>query len=338
MTAESLLNSSMLRTILIAAIVVWANWPAFAQRWDGFNVIAVPEHPYGSASAREALAAARRAGAQAVAIVPFLWQRDPRHAGLVRGDDMPDAALRLAIRDARALGLKVMVKPHVWVVDSWAGAVEPATDEDWSAWFGRYRAALLPIAQIAADEGAEALSIGTELAKTTQRAEWQGIVEAVRAVFPGLLTYAAHNIEEAEAVPFWPRLDAIGVTLYPKLGEELDRDGRRAIMQAAAGRLDALAKREGKPVIVAEIGLRSARGATIKPWESAEERVAEPDAPLQATVLADWLEVLDRPSIAGVLLWRWFTDPKAGGLSDTDFTVQGKPAERIFLCARERNC
>ena len=100
-----------------------------------------------------------------------------------------------------------------------------------------------------------------------------------------------------------------------------------------AGRLDALAARTGKPIVVAEVGLRSARGAAAKPWESAEERDAAPDAPLQAEVLADWLAVLDRPTIQGVLVWRWFTDPDAGGPADTDFTVQGKPAEGVLSCA-----
>jgi hypothetical protein len=327
----------MLRAPFIVAIVLWAAAPAFAQRFDGFNVVAVPEHPYGSASAREALTAARRAGAQTVAIVPFLWQRNSQHVGLVRGDDMPDAALRLGIREAHALGLKVMVKPHVWVVGSWAGAVEPTTPEDWRAWFGRYRAALLWIAQIAAEEGAEALAIGTELEKTTRSPEWLGIIAAVRPIFTGLLTYAAHNLEEAQAVPFWQKLDAIGVTLYPPLGEDLDRGRRRAVMNETAERLDVLSKIEGKPLIVAEIGLRSARGAALKPWESAEERVAEPDMELQAAVMADWLEALDRPSVQGVLVWRWFTDPKAGGPVDTDFTVQGKPAERMF-CKRAKSC
>jgi hypothetical protein len=327
----------MIRFVLILALAISAGTEAFAQRFDGFNVVAVPDHPYGSASARESLAAARRAGAQMVAIVPFLWQSDPQHAGVVRGDDMPDAQLRLAIREARAAGLKVMVKPHVWVQGSWAGSVEPASPEGWRTWFERYRAALLQIASVAADEGAEALSIGTELEKTTQRPEWREIIEAVRAIFSGLMTYAAHNLDEAQAVPFWPLLDAVGVTLYPKLGEDLDRDGRRAIMRSTAGQLDALSNREGKPVIVAEIGLRSAQGATLKPWESAEERAAEPDAVLQAAVLADWLEILDRPAVSGVLVWRWFTDPRAGGVADTDFTVQGKPAELVF-CTRAKNC
>jgi hypothetical protein len=327
----------MRHALIALTLLLSADAAASAQRFDGFNIIAVPEHPFGSEAARQSLAAAKQAGARAVAVVPFLWQADPQHAGLVRGSDLPDDALRLAIQQAHALGLKVMVKPHVWVQGSWAGAVEPATPEDWRHWFERYREALVSIARIAAEEGAQALAIGTELEKTTTRPEWQAVIDAVRPVFPGTLTYAAHNVEEAEAVPFWPRLDAIGVTLYPKLGEDGDRDKRRTVMNGAAARLDALSKREGKPVIVAEVGLRSARGATLKPWESAEERAAEPDAPLQAAVLAEWLEMLDRPSVSGVLVWRWFTDPKAGGPGDSDFTVQGKPAQRMF-CERAKNC
>jgi len=84
--------------------------------------------------------------------------------------------------------------------------------------------------------------------------------------------------------------------------------------------------------------LRSAEGAAAKPWESAEEREAAPNPSLQAQVIADWLAILDRPAIRGVLIWRWLTDPDAGGLTDTDFTVQGKPAEHILMCAWTRSC
>jgi hypothetical protein len=38
------------------------------------------------------------------------------------------------------------------------------------------------------------------------------------------------------------------------------------------------------------------------------------------------------------MVWRWFTDPEAGGSNDTDFTVQGKPAEAVLSCAWTGNC
>jgi hypothetical protein len=320
------------------ALLLVAGEPIFAQRLDGANVVMAPGHSFGGASARRSLANLRRLGAGAIAVVPFLWQSSPGSPDIVRGSDMPDAALRAAIRDAHALGLAVMVKPHVWVPASWAGAVAMESEDGWRRWFASYRGELARIARLAADEKADALAIGTELALTTQRPEWRDLIAGVRASYSGTLLYVAHNADEAETVPFWSALDAIGVSLYPPLGADDDRGERRGTMRATADRLDALAARTGKSVVVAEIGLRSAQGAAAKPWESAEERASAADPSLQAAVLADWLAALDRPRIRGVLVWRWLTDPDAGGPADTDFTVQGKPAERVLMCAWTPAC
>jgi len=307
-------------------------------RLAGFNVIQSPGHPFGSASAQLSLANAKRIGANAIAVVPFLWQATPASPDPVRGKDMDDEELRAAIRDAHALGLSVMVKPQVWVPQSWAGAVAMNFEENWAEWFANYGREIGRLAHIAAEENAEAFIIGTELSETSQRPEWNGLIDTVRKSYSGRLLYMAHNVEEAEQAPFWNRLDAIGVTLYPTLGVDDDRIGRLARMVETAQRLDALSARAGKPVVVGEIGLRSARGATAKPWESAEERDSPADPNLQAEVLADWITILDRPAIRGVLIWRWLTDPNAGGIADTDFTVQGKPAERILRCAWILEC
>lgn len=328
----------------VLAILAASTWlsarseSALGQRFDGLNVIAVAGHPFGSTSAKQSLADAKKLGANAIAIIPFLWQSNPSSPDLIRGEDMPDAELRAAIRDAEAVGLTVMVKPHVWVPGSWAGAIAMSSETNWQEWFANYRRELNHIAQIAEEEKASALAIGTELLGTTQRPEWDALVTDARLIFSGRLLYVAHNIEEADRISFWKRLDIIGVTLYPSLGADEDRRGRRKIMNAVVDRLDALAVRTGKPIVIAEIGLRSAQGAPAKPWESAEERVALPDPMLQAEVLDDWLNALDRPSIRGVLIWRWLTDPHAGGPADTDFTVQGKPAEHVLKCVWTKNC
>jgi hypothetical protein len=323
---------------LVATLLASFVHPACAERLDGFNVIVKAEHPFGSASAAAALLGAKRIGAAAVAIVPFLWQSSPSSSDIVRGADMTDEALRAAIRQVRSAGLAVIVKPQVWVPQSWAGAVASASESDWRDWFAGYRRSIERIGRIAGEEQANALAIGTELAGTSHRAEWFEIVAAARTAFPGTLTYFAHNVEEAERIPFWAKLEVIGVTLYPPLGSDQDRPGRIATMRVIADKLDALAIAKGKRIVVGEIGLRSAVGAAAKPWESAEERESTPDPLLQAEILADWISVLDRPSIHGVLIWRWFTDPGAGGPADTDFTVQGKPAEGVLLCAWRLRC
>jgi len=312
--------------------------PAPAEPFDGLNVIVARGHPFGSASATIALTNAKRLGARAVAIIPFLWQSSPTSPGLVRGTDMSDDELRAAIRDAHALGLVVLVKPHVWVPNSWAGTVVMMSEQDWEEWFANYRRELNHIVDVAEEQRAEALAIGTELSQTTLRPEWRDVIVRARSAFSGRLLYVAHNVEDAETVPFWDQLDAIGVSLYPPLGVDSDHDYRRNTMDAIADRLDALAARKRKSIVVAEIGLRSAEGAAAKPWESAEERVTAPDPTLQAAVLSDWLAALHRPAISGVLIWRWLTDPDAGGLMDTDFTVQGKPAEHVLMCAWTQSC
>jgi hypothetical protein len=333
--------SAILALLSIFGSVAWVkvrSEPIREPRFDGFNVIATAGHPFGSASADLALSDAKKLGARAVAVVPFLWQSRPDSPDVVRGTDMNDAELRAAIREAHALGMTVLVKPHVWVPKSWAGAIVMHSEADWQLWFENYQSALLHIAQVAEGEKADALAIGTELSQTTRQPEWNAIIAKTRAVFSGRLLYVAHNADEAETVTFWDRLDAIGVSLYPPLGGDDDRDYRRGAMRAVADRLDRLALRYRKPLVIAEIGLRSAAGAAAKPWESAEERAATADPALQAAVLADWLEVLARPTVSGILIWRWFTDPNAGGLSDTDFTVQGKPAERVLQSAWTRSC
>lgn len=330
------MSRSIVRLLAFAALLIAnANVGAttLQPRLDGFNIIATPAHPFGGADAARAIAQAKRLGADALAVVPFLWQSTTTSASIQRGSDMPDDELRAAIRQVHAAGLRAVVKPHVWVPQSWAGAVEPTHEADWRQWFADYQRALLDIARIAAQEKADALVVGTELRRTVQRPEWQETIAKTRAIYGGPLFYVAHNIEGAEVIPFWPALDAIGVSLYSPLGADADRAGRRAVIGKVAERIDALSKRVGKPVIVAEVGLRSALGAAAKPWQSAEERTAEPDPQLQADVLADWLHALDRPSVRGVMIWRWLSDPAGGGLKDTDFTVQGKPAEQVLRCA-----
>jgi hypothetical protein len=292
----------------------------------GFNLIETAAAPFGSVVAAASFRAIADTGANCVALVPFLWQAHGADPAIVLGDALPPHRLAAGISQAQEAGLQVVVKPHVWVPQAWAGAVAMQREEDWAHWFAAYATALLPLAKLAAESGAAELVIGTELRGTVQRPEWLPLIHAVRQLFPGPLTYVAHGADEVERVPFWSGLDAVGASLYPALGPADDRQSWTAAMRAEISRVQRVATRAARPMWIGEIGLRSVQDATLRPWESAEEREAPVDLALQAEVLGFWLDLLATVDPATILVWRWFSDPAGGGPTDTDFTVQAKPA------------
>ena len=140
--AAAIMASPILACVVILGAIAWMNVRSESmpeRRLDGFNVIATAADPFGSASAKLALAKARELGASAVAVIPFLWQPSSASPDLVRGKDMNDDELRAAIREAHMLGLAVLVKPHVWVPQSWAGAIGMHSAADWQQWFANYQ-------------------------------------------------------------------------------------------------------------------------------------------------------------------------------------------------------
>ncbi|QQN74230.1 hypothetical protein [Croceicoccus sp. YJ47] len=300
----------------------------------GVNLVEDAAAPFGSAAALGSFRQLAEAGASVVALIPFFWQPGENDPQLVPGSALSPDGLRRGIAQARECGLDVVVKPHVWVPERWAGAISFAREEDWTAWFAAYEDALRLHAAAAAQAGASTLCIGTELRHTTRRPEWRGIIERLRDVFPGRLTYVAHNAAGAEAVAFWDRLDLIAMTSYPVLGPGSDRAAWRGAMRAELSVLRALGERHAKPAWLGEIGLRSVGGATLRPWESAEERAGTPNLAVQRDVLSIWLDEARAFGIDTALIWRWLSDPDGGGQADTDFTIQNKPAARLLRHGR----
>ena len=307
-----------------------------AAPWRGVNLAQLASHPLGGPDARLALRRAVACGVDAVALLPSLWQSGPASTEVTLGSDMSMAQLQAGIQQARELGLRVLVKPQLWVQGGQPGQVAPADPEAWRRWFASYAAALLPLARLAQAAGAEAFSLGTGLGRSMGRPEWRGLVPPLRAAFRGRLLQVAESPEAAEQATHWDLLDGIGLRLYPALGRDDAPEDWAAPMRREAERLDRLGARWRRKVWVAELGLRSAAGAAARPWEAVEDRPTPPDERVQAEVLARWLRLLDRPSVEAILLWRWFSDPGRGGPQDSDFTLQGKLAEGVLLGAWAR--
>jgi hypothetical protein len=264
-------------------------------------------------------------GASDVALVVAWGQRDVRSSRLAPAAvTAPDAALRGAIRHARRRGLAVLVFPIV-VLDvvrrgEWRGTLRP---DDVDAWWTAYERMIVHYAQLAADEGAAALSVGSELGSTEAwRDRWYHLISRVQAVFSGPLVYSA-NWDRYDRPSFWRRLDWIGVTGYFELTRDREAS-QEALTRAWASHRDALvafAARQGKPLVLTEVGYPSVDGGAVVPWDYARE--AAPDLEEQRRAFAALAAAWDGHPLAGLYVWEW-THPR--------YTPRGKPAETVLRC------
>lgn len=232
---------------------------------------------------------------------------------------------------AQSLGLRVALKLHVDVRDdSWRGEIDPA---DADAWFAAYRLVVEDCAAVAEGNGATHFIVGTELGRTLQyEARWRDVIAVARANFAGRLLYAA-SWDEAQIVPFWDALDAMGIDAYFPVSDRLDPSRLELLAgwQPWLNHLESMAKRSGKKIYFTEIGYMSRDGAGMQPalyggsaFLDAEEQADLYWAALQVVAEEDW--------IRGVWWWNWELS-REGGPGDVGYTPRGKPALDVLESA-----
>ncbi|MBC7360682.1 MAG: hypothetical protein H5U06_00100 [Candidatus Aminicenantes bacterium] len=248
-----------------------------------------------------------------------------------------DDSIIQIITYAHQLGLKVMFKPHVDLLNDpnhWRGQIGQSFNEAaWQQWFNSYCQFILHYAQMAAQTGVEQFCIGCELDGTVKRAQdWRQLIAEIREIYSGPLVYADDQLESnPEAVSFWDSLDLIGQDLYPTLTTKINPSvsdlcygWRRLLLK-----IKALSEKWGKPVLITEIGYRSVRGGAQNPWDW--QRTGPVDLVVQRKCYEAALRmVAGQTYIAGMFWWQWFSDPTIGGPNDTSYTPYGKPAERVL--------
>lgn len=151
-------------------------------------------------------------------------------------------ALAAAVRQAHALGLKVLIRPQVDVGSRPSQATQrdliDKGDAERPAWFQSYKTMLSRYARIARDTRAEGLVVGAGLSGMTNdvadRDQWRSIIGDIRSGalmgdgkgYAGELTYAAQwdSIVQDATTPddrpfFWDLLDTITIDAYFPLSD-----------------------------------------------------------------------------------------------------------------------
>jgi|GEM_PF-171766 len=285
------------------------------------------------ACARE-LATLRAMGAAWVSLTPLGYLPGPAvpdiHPSADGGpDEETDEAIAEAAARARALGLRVWLKPHLWT-RGWVGELEFGAA--WPRFFERYRWFALHHALLAQREGIDGFVVGHELVTASLRHpdRWRALIGEVRRVYEGTLTYGANWGAEAQGLAFWDALDVVSVSFYDPLARAPTTS--QAVLRAGAAkalaRLEALAKRTGRPVLIGEVGYAPHPDAPVRPWEEDDGAL---DLEAQRACYEAFVAAADRPTwLAGALWWKWFSNDRIGGARDGSFTPRGKPAEEVL--------
>ena len=297
------------------------------------------ENAYVGAGARASLRELHATGADWAMVLVTVYQDDVDSTTITRTEpNTPtDASLTSIIAYAHHLGLKVMLKPHVDLLNDpshWRGQIGPDfTDADWTAWFAAYDEQIVHYATLAAATKCEQFSVGCELDSTVgHAAAWRQVIADVRAVYHGKITYADDQASsDPGAVTWWDAVDLIGQDAYPTLSTRL----HPTVAQLERGwssyykPLLRLHRRYHKPVILTEIGIRSISGAAPAPWDwqvSGKVDLADQSRWYQAALKTFSV----RGWMTGLFLWQWDPNPTVGGPKDDGYTPHGKPAEVVL--------
>ncbi|MFH1846676.1 MAG: hypothetical protein ABH869_03885 [Candidatus Omnitrophota bacterium] len=303
----------------------------------GVGYVSWSSEGYNTPSSDESLEALRETGADWVSVLVTWYQTTPWSGDVHRTEKTPtDESLIHAVRKAHELGLKVMLKMHLDLLDksdgSWRGEIGFSRESEWDEWFRKYEEYLMHYVDIANQENVEMLCIGTELSTsaTVKGYMWRELIKTLRTKYSGLLTYAAHWDRYLD-VRFWDLLDCVGINVYFPLTnkmvpsyEELKEGWQKWIPE-----LEEFYQKTGKPIIFPEIGCSSADGAAIRPWEHVPR--SEVNLKLQEDYYRILLESFwNKKWFYGLYWWYWGTNAKMGGKYNRSFTPQNKPAEQVI--------
>jgi hypothetical protein len=279
-----------------------------------------------------------------VAVVPFMYQENEK-TKLVNTPEFPekfskrDSNFIKAIIDLHENGIRVQLKPHLWMREGWRSNISLDNEKEWDNWFESYRINMLRYANIAQGSKTELFCIGTELRTSIKKQpqKWEQLIKEIRAIYDGELTYAANWYDEYEHVSFWDKLDYIGIQAYFPLTKE-ENPNLEAIEKGWDKHLKtikAFHEKHNKPILFTEVGYRSMANATIKPWEwdtfFGKFTNKKSNRTQQLAFEALFKKIWNQPWIAGTYIWQWHNHTTIESTeTDQDFSPRFKPAENII--------
>lgn len=311
---------------------------AFGPKIKGVGFVA-PVNPIDST----ALLPVKQANAQWVCLMPYAFMRRESTQliynvnGQWWGENVD--GIKGCVKLAHQQGLKVMIKPHLWLRHgTFTGTFDLATEAEWQAWEHDYGQYIKTYARLADSLHVELFCIGTELENFAKKRSqfWQTLISDVRTLYHGKITYAA-NWDTFEQFPHWKALDIVGIDAYFPLHEAATPTVAQLsnAWEKHFETIVAFQEKTQKPILFTEYGYRSINHTAHQPW------VADTPAEVNHEAQARAYEALFRrfwaePWFAGGFVWKWYAPAMLQRAESrwhqmaTDYTPQNKPAEQVI--------
>ncbi|MCX7786016.1 MAG: hypothetical protein N2201_07360 [candidate division WOR-3 bacterium] len=250
------------------------------------------------------LLALKELGTTNIAITPAWYQLTISSNDIYPTSKTPsDSAVRKIILLADSIGFEIMLKPHIDLEDnSFRGDIRPT---NFPQWFSSYLNFILHYAKLAQEFSVPEFCIGAELKKISTRPEWRSLIDTLRRIYNGKLTYAA-NWDEYPNVNFWQDLDYIGINGYFPLAENREATIEEYLenFQLWLNQIDNFYSKVKKNIIITEIGFRSIKGSGVRPYDWQTQGVMDENS--QANAYETILTTLQRKSwLWGIYFWKW---------------------------------
>lgn len=241
-----------------------------------------------------------------------------------------------SIKLAKAAGMKVMLKPQIYIPGSWVGEMDFETESDWLKWEESYKSYINFYAKIAEDYEVDLFCVGTEYKIAVQKRTpfWITLIEDVSCIYNGSITYSC-NWDSYENNPLWERLDYIGISGYFPLSEKASPsvESLKTKWKPIVKRLRQFSKAQGKQIIFTEMGYLSVDQCAHNTWEL-EDKIY--DLPINEKAQSNAFEALyqslwHESFWKGGFIWKWYPNKQgATGYFERDYTPQEKEAANII--------
>ena len=240
------------------------------------------------------------------------------------------------IKLAHRNGIKVMLKPQVYIHNSWVGDVDFDEEEDWRAWEKAYSDYIHFYGKLAAEHNVELLCVGTEyeIAVKKRTRFWRKLIKEIRSYYSGKLIYSS-NWDGYEKIPIWDDLDYIGISAYFPLTDQKTPTINTLNLKwrPIKSKLAKFSKKKKKAIVFTEYGYLSVDRCAWKCWELEKDiRNKSINERAQANAYNSLLRTFwNEEWWGGGFLWKWFPAGMGHeGYPERDYTPQGKLSEEAI--------